>query len=101
MEPLKQLGAQLKNIWKQLGINQRVIVAAGGIGIFGGLIALAMWSSQPRYALLYGNLSLKDIDTLRNTLEGQSIPNKIGPNVTGRDHRGQYQKQPVTICLFH
>ena len=80
MEPLKQLGAQLKNIWKQLGINQRVIVAAGGIGIFGGLIALAMWSSQPRYALLYGNLSLKDIDTLRNTLEGQSIPNKIGPN---------------------
>ena len=80
MEPLKQLLGQLKNIWNQLGLNQRVIVAAGGIAVFVGLIALGLWSSQPRYALLYGNLSLKDVDALRNSLQAQAIPNKIGPN---------------------
>ena len=80
MEPLKQLLGQLKNIWNQLGLNQRVIVAAGGIAVFVGLIALGLWSSQPSYALLYGNLSLKDVDALRSSLQAQTIPNKIGPN---------------------
>ncbi len=80
MEPLKQLLGQLTNIWNQLGLNQRVIVAAGGIAVFVGLLALGLWSSQPSYALLYGNLSLKDVDALRNSLETQTIPYKIGAN---------------------
>jgi len=80
MEPLKQLLSQLTNIWSQLGLNQRVIVAAGGIAVFVGLLALGLWSSQPSYALLYGNLSLKDVDALRSSLQAQTIPNKIGPN---------------------
>jgi flagellar M-ring protein FliF len=80
MEPLKQLGTQLANIWKQLGVNQRVIVAAGGVGVFASLLGLALWSSKPSYSLLYGNLSLKEMDTLRNALEAQSIPHRIGNN---------------------
>ena len=80
MEPLKQLLSQLTNIWSQLGLNQRVIVAAGGIAVFVGLLGLGLWSSQPSYALLYGNLSLKDVDALRSSLQAQTIPNKIGPN---------------------
>jgi len=80
MEPLKQLGTQLANIWKQLGVNQRVIVAAGGVGVFASLLGLALWSSKPSYSLLYGNLALKEMDTLRNALEAQSIPHRIGNN---------------------
>jgi flagellar M-ring protein FliF len=80
MEPLKQLGTQLANIWKQLGVNQRVIVAAGGVGVFASLLGLALWSSKPSYSLLYGNLGLKEMDTLRNALEAQSIPHRIGNN---------------------
>jgi len=80
MEPLKQLGTQLTNIWKQLGVNQRVIVAAGGVGVFASLLGLALWSSKPSYSLLYGNLGLKEMDTLRNALEAQSIPHRIGNN---------------------
>jgi len=80
MEPLKQLGTQLTNIWKQLGVNQRVIVAAGGVGVFASLLGLALWSSKPSYSLLYGNLGLKEMDTLRNALETQSIPHRIGNN---------------------
>jgi len=80
MEPLKQLGTQLANIWKQLGVNQRVIVAAGGVGGFASLLGLALWSSKPSYSLLYGNLGLKEMDTLRNALEAQSIPHRIGNN---------------------
>ena len=80
MEPLKQLGTQLTNIWKQLGVNQRVIVAAGGVGVFASLLGLALWSSKPSYSLLYGNLGLKEMDKLRNALEAQSIPHRIGNN---------------------
>jgi flagellar M-ring protein FliF len=41
---------------------------------------LALWSSKPSYSLLYGNLGLKEMDTLRNALEAQSIPHRIGNN---------------------
>ena len=33
MQQIKQLGEQLLGIWKQLGLNQRVIVAAAGVGV--------------------------------------------------------------------
>ena len=78
MQQIKQLGEQLLGIWKQLGLNQRVIVAAAGVGIFGALMGIAYWSGQSEYSLLYGNLSLKEADNIQSQLESRSIPYKIG-----------------------
>ena len=78
MQQIKQLGEQLLGIWKQLGLNQRIIIAAAGIGIFGALMGIAYWSGQSEYSLLYGNLSLKEVDNIQTQLETRSIPYKIG-----------------------
>ena len=78
MQQIKQLGEQLLGIWKQLGLNQRVIVAAAGVGVFGALMGIAYWSGQSEYSLLYGNLSLKEADKIQSQLESRSIPYKIG-----------------------
>jgi len=78
MQQIKQLGEQLLGIWKQLGLNQRIIVAAAGVGIFGSLMGIAYWSGQSDYSLLYGNLSLKEVDKIQTQLDTRSIPYKIG-----------------------
>ena len=78
MQQIKQLGEQLLGIWKQLGLNQRIIVAAAGLGIFGSLMGIAYWSGQSDYSLLYGNLSLKEVDNIQTQLDTRSIPYKIG-----------------------
>jgi flagellar M-ring protein FliF len=53
---LRLLGQQLAEIWKQLGVNQRVSVVLGAGVVIGGLIGLMLWSNRPDYALLYGKL---------------------------------------------
>jgi flagellar M-ring protein FliF len=78
LQQLIQLRDQLIGIWKQLGLNQRIIVSAAGIGIFAGLMGIAYWSGQTQYALLYGNLSLKELDTIRNQLDSATISHKVG-----------------------
>lgn len=78
MQQIKQLGEQLLGIWKQLGLNQRIIVAATGVGIFGALMGIAYWSGQTQYSLLYGNLSLKEVDNIQTQLDAKSIPYKVG-----------------------
>ncbi len=78
MQQIKQLGDQLLGIWKQLGLNQRIIVTATGVGIFGALLGIAYWSGQTQYSLLYGNLSLKEVDNIQNQLDAKSIPHKVG-----------------------
>ena len=53
---LRQLGQQLLEIWKQLGVSQRVSVVLGAGVVLGGLVGLMLWSNRPDYALLYGKL---------------------------------------------
>ena len=40
MEKLKALGMQLLGIWQQLGMNQKVTVAASGLLVAGTLAAV-------------------------------------------------------------
>ena len=79
MEQFKLLGEQLVGIWKQLGLNQRIIVVATGLAVFGGLMGIAIWSSQTRYAVLYTNMDLEEIGNVQSTLETEGIPTKLGP----------------------
>lgn len=79
MQQFKLLGEQLVGIWKQLGLNQRIIVVATGLAVFGGLTGVAYWSSQTRYSVLYTNMDLEEIGTVQNTLETEGIPTKLGP----------------------
>ena len=57
---MKAFLQQLTQLWKQLGLNQRVTIAVATVGVIAGLIGLVVWSHRPNMQLLYGRLSDKD-----------------------------------------
>jgi flagellar M-ring protein FliF len=75
---LRQLGQQLAEIWKQLGINQRVSVVLGAGVVIAGLIGLSLWSNRPDYALLYGKLDDAEAAKVMAALDDAKIPYQTG-----------------------
>jgi flagellar M-ring protein FliF len=78
MNNLSKLGKQLLEIWKQLGVSQRISVLAATIVLAGGLIGIAFWSSHTDYSLLYGKLSDTEASKVISALDDAKIPYKIG-----------------------
>lgn len=73
---LAQVVSQLHNIWKQLGLNQRIsLVLAAGV-VLAGLGGLAFWSSRADYALLYGRLDEAEASKVVAALEEAKVPYK-------------------------
>src|SRR4051812_6861506 len=72
-----QLGAQLKNIWKELGVNQRVSVALASALVVGGLVSLIYFSSRTEYALLYGKLESSEAGKVTAALDDAKVPYKV------------------------
>jgi flagellar M-ring protein FliF len=78
MNNLSKLGTQLVEIWKQLGVSQRVSVLAATLVLVAGLGALAFWSSRTDYGLLYGKLSDAEASKVIAALDDAKVPYKIG-----------------------
>jgi flagellar M-ring protein FliF len=78
MNNLSKLGAQLLEIWKQLGVSQRVSVLAATFVLVAGLGSLAFWSSRTDYGLLYGKLSDTEAAKVIAALDDAKIPYKVG-----------------------
>ncbi len=55
-QQIAQILKQLQSIWAQLGLNQRITIAATTLAVLVGLGSLGFWSSRPSYSLLYGKL---------------------------------------------
>ncbi len=53
---LGQIAQQLRDIWKQLGLNQRISLILAALVVVAGLGSLVFWTGQSEYALLYGKL---------------------------------------------
>ena len=75
---LSKLGAQLRDIWSQLGSSQRVSILAATFVLVAGLVALAFWSSRPDYGLLYGRLSDSESSKVISALDDAKVPYKVG-----------------------
>lgn len=75
---LRQLGQQLAEIWKQLGINQRVSVVLGAGVVIAGLIGLSVWSNRPDFVLLYGKLDDAEAAKVMAALDDAKIPYQTG-----------------------
>lgn len=75
---LRQLGQQLAEIWKQLGVNQRVSVVLGAGVVVAGLIGLSLWSNRPDYALLYGKLDDAEAAKVIGALDDAKVPYQTG-----------------------
>ena len=74
---LNQLLQQLLGIWKQLGLNQRVSIVLATVVLLGGLIGVALWSSRPDYALLYGKLDEAEASKVIAALDEAKVPYQI------------------------
>ena len=78
MNNLSKLGAQLVEIWKQLGVSQRVSVISATLVLVAGLGSLAFWSSRADYSLLYGKLSDTEASKVISALDDAKVPYKVG-----------------------
>lgn len=71
---LKQLGQQLVEIWKQLGLNQRVSVVLAAVAVLAGLGTLAFFSSRVSYVPLFHGLDSADAGKVVTALEADKVP---------------------------
>ena len=77
-QSLRQLARQFAEIWKQLGVNQRVtLVLAGGV-VLAGFIGLTLWSSRPDFVLLYGKLDDGEAAKVMASLDDAKVPYQTG-----------------------
>jgi len=77
-QKLTKLGAQLRDIWKQLGAAQRLSVVSATLVLVVGLGGLAFWSSRADYSLLYGRLSDAEAAKVIAALDDAKVPYKVG-----------------------
>ncbi|HZR21878.1 MAG TPA: flagellar M-ring protein FliF, partial [Verrucomicrobiae bacterium] len=75
---LSKLGAQLREIWQQLGTAQRLSVGCATFVLLAGLGTLAFWSARPDYSLLYGRLSDGEAAKVIAALDDAKVPYKVG-----------------------
>jgi flagellar M-ring protein FliF len=74
---MKNFANSLLELWKQLGLNQRVSLVIAAIAVAGGLAGVVLWSQRPDYQLLFGRLGEKDAAAVISYLEAQNIPHQV------------------------
>ena len=74
---MKNLSQFLLDLWKQLGLNQRVSLIVAAIAVVGGLIGVVLWSQRPDYQLLYGRMGERDAAAVISHLQSQNIPHQV------------------------
>jgi len=74
---MKNFAQSLLDLWKQLGLNQRVSLVVAALAVTGGLVGVVLWSQRPDYQLLFGRLGEKDAASVISYLEQQNIPHDV------------------------
>jgi flagellar M-ring protein FliF len=74
---MKNFAQSLLDLWKQLGLNQRVSLVVAALAVSGGLVAVVLWSQRPDYQLLFGRLNEKDAASVISYLESQNVPHEV------------------------
>lgn len=79
---MNSLFQQLRQLWSQLGLNQRVTVVVAGIAVAAGMAGLVFWSQRPQMALLYGRLSTKEIASVVASVQELGVKHELGAGGT-------------------
>ena len=75
---MKAFLQQLTQLWKQLGLNQRVTLGVATVGVIAGLVGLVVWSHRSQMQLLYGRLGEKDIAEVLTAVQAAGVQYEIG-----------------------
>ena len=60
-------------VWREFTVGQKTSIFLAAFLVLGGLVAAAVWSSQPDYQLLYGRLAQKDAAIIISSLQAQNV----------------------------
>lgn len=74
---MKNFASSLLELWKQLGLNQRVSLIVAAVAVTGGLVGVVLWSQRPDMQLLYARLGEKDTAAVVSHLQAQNIPYQV------------------------
>jgi flagellar M-ring protein FliF len=74
---MKNFTQSLLDLWKQLGLNQRVSLIVAAIAVVGGLIGVVIWAQRPDYQLLYARMGEKDAAAVISHLQTLNIPHQV------------------------
>lgn len=74
---MKNFLQSLIDLWKHLGVNQRVSLVVAALAVVGGLIGVVLWSQRPDFQLLYARMGDKDAAAVISYLETQQIPHRV------------------------
>ncbi|HTI70335.1 MAG TPA: flagellar basal-body MS-ring/collar protein FliF [Candidatus Limnocylindria bacterium] len=72
-----QIVQQLKAIWKELGINQKVSIVVATVAVLAGLGGVAAWSGRTEYVPLYSKLDEGEASKVLAVLDDAKIPYKV------------------------
>ena len=68
---------QLRQLWAQLDLRQRVVLGAVAIGTLTVLVAMGIWASRPSYEVLYSGLSAADSGAALEHLRSEKIDYRL------------------------
>ncbi len=75
---MKSFLLQFTQIWRQLGINQRISIGVAIVGVIAGMTALVVWAHRPQMQLLYGRLGEKDIAEVITAVQAAGVTYELG-----------------------
>jgi flagellar M-ring protein FliF len=79
---MNSLLQQLRQLWSQLGLNQRVTLSVTGVAVLAGMIGLVARSKRPQMQLLYGRLSPKDVTSVMASIQELGVKSEMGGSGT-------------------
>ena len=79
---MNSLLQQLRQLWSQLGLNQRVTVAVAAAAVLAGMVGLVAWSQRPQMQLLYGRLSTKEVASVMASVQELGVKHELGASGT-------------------
>ncbi len=71
------IAKQFINIWKKLGVNQKLTVILLGTGMIAGMTVLGFISQRPSYELLYADLEEKEMAEVVAFLKDSKVPYRV------------------------
>jgi len=74
MDFLRQLVDGIAKAWGKLSLSARINIGLAFLGALIVVVALTYWGGQPRYAVLFGNLSRESADSVIAALETRGVP---------------------------
>ena len=78
--PIRQIIAQLQNLFKSISAGKRIVLLTFAVGFIAGFVFLMNWAGKPEFHPLYSHLDANDAGVILSRLKDQKIPYRLSAN---------------------